>query len=350
MISRQRHVAIAGTLAREVSVTIDWRLGLPVVRCPRAVLREPRLADAAALSRHFSSASVCRFISTPPSSPEDFERFISRVQHERRSGRHVCYVIVPDGLDESVGLIQIREADGGFGTAEWGFALSEAHWGTGLFMACAPRALDFAFRVMNVHRIEARTSTSNGRANGALKKLGGVPEGILRRSFANDTIRSDQVLWSFIANDWLATHPESLSDLGGQVVQAPESAPAGPHRDQPSWRRGLPTLQGPGLFLRELVLSDAPLLTALFADSDVRRYIPPPPVTVEDFERFIEWTGSSGATARSCVLAWCRRTRPTPLACCSCTNWNRRSARPSGDLSWAGRGGGDGCSRGLPAP
>ena len=48
----------------------------------------------------------------------------------------------------------------------------------------------------------ARASVANGRGNGALRKLGAVQEGILRRSFLRDGRYHDQVLWSVLAEDW----------------------------------------------------------------------------------------------------------------------------------------------------
>jgi [ribosomal protein S5]-alanine N-acetyltransferase len=276
---------------REI-VSFDWRMGLPVLRGPAATLREPRLADAGALFARLTSSQVARFISTPPSSVVGFERFITWVQNERRSGRHVCYAIVPNDADEAVGLIQVREIEAGFGTAEWGFALSEDHWGTGLFMSTAVQVLDFAFQVMKIHRMEARASVSNGRGNGVLQKLGAVPEGILRQAFSNDALRTDQILWAIISNDWLDARPDPF-DFGEPCVQEPEAAPARAHlRALPSWRQALPVLQGDGVTLRELEHGDAETLAALFADPDVGRYIPPPPATRGDFERFIGWAQS----------------------------------------------------------
>ena len=44
---------------------------------------------------------------------------------------------------------------------------------------------------------------ANGRGNGALRKLGAVQEGVLRRSFLRHGHYHDQVLWSILANgDW----------------------------------------------------------------------------------------------------------------------------------------------------
>ena len=56
------------------------------------------------------------------------------------------------------------------------------------------------------------------------------------------------------------------------------------------WQRGLPTLRGGQVVLRELRSSDAASLFALLTTEEVSRFISPPPSTVEGFERFIGWT------------------------------------------------------------
>jgi ribosomal-protein-serine acetyltransferase len=43
---------------------------------------------------------------------------------------------------------------------------------------------------------------ANGRGNGALRKVGAVQEGVLRRSFLRNGEYHDQVLWSILAEDW----------------------------------------------------------------------------------------------------------------------------------------------------
>ena len=55
------------------------------------------------------------------------------------------------------------------------------------------------------------------------------------------------------------------------------------------WRNALPVLQGQGVTLRELHLSDAASLLALLTTEEVTRFISPPPKTIEGFERFIQW-------------------------------------------------------------
>jgi [ribosomal protein S5]-alanine N-acetyltransferase len=55
------------------------------------------------------------------------------------------------------------------------------------------------------------------------------------------------------------------------------------------WQRGLPQLTGTRVTLRELRSGDAVSLLTAAASDEVRRYISPPPATVEGFEQFITW-------------------------------------------------------------
>ena len=109
---------------------------------------------------------------------------------------------MPEGSDSTIGLFQVRSLEPGFGTAEWGFALGATFWGSGLFEAGARLVLDFAFETIGVHRMEAHAAVQNTRGNGALRKLGAVQEGILRRSLLRNGTYLDQLLWSILDEDW----------------------------------------------------------------------------------------------------------------------------------------------------
>jgi ribosomal-protein-alanine N-acetyltransferase len=165
-------------------------------------LRELRLSDAAVLFAHLSSDSVARFISPPPASVEAFERFILWTDRQREAGAYVSFAITLPHDDQPIGLFQIRELERGFSTAEWGFALAPEFWGTGVFQEGAELLLDYAFDTLGVHRLEARASVSNGRGNGALRKLCAVQEGHLRGSFLRNGTYQDQVLWTLLDEDW----------------------------------------------------------------------------------------------------------------------------------------------------
>jgi [ribosomal protein S5]-alanine N-acetyltransferase len=185
-------------------VTTDWKTGLPVLTGSRVTLRELRASDAPSLFAMLTTEEVSRFISPPPTTVEGFERFIMWANRERAAGNYACFAVVPHGMDTAVGLFQVRQLEPGWGTAEWGFALGSAFWGTGVFSEGSSLVLEFVFETIGVHRLEARAAVQNGRGNRALSKIGAVQEGVLRRSFLRNGQYMDQVLWAILAEDWRA--------------------------------------------------------------------------------------------------------------------------------------------------
>lgn len=180
----------------------DWRTSLPVLHARSVTLRELRLSDAPSLCALLSADEVARFISPPPTTVEGFERFIVWAHRERAAGGYVCFAVVPSGLQHAIGVFQVRQLGGSFLVSEWGFALGSAFWGTGVFTQAAKEVLAFAFGTLGAHRMEARSSVTNGRGNGALGKLGATREAVLRRSFLRNGVYHDQVLWSIVADEW----------------------------------------------------------------------------------------------------------------------------------------------------
>jgi RimJ/RimL family protein N-acetyltransferase len=194
--------AVIEAASGAVVTTTDWRNGLPTLHGTKLTLRDLRLSDAPSLLAMLATEEVARFISPPPTTIEGFERFIAWTHRERAAGNYICFAVVPEGTDTAVGLFQVRQLEPGFGTAEWGFALGSPYWGSGIFLEGAKLVVNFAFEVIGVHRLEARAAVQNGRGNGALRKLGAVQEGVLRKSFLRNGEYLDQVLWTIMDEDW----------------------------------------------------------------------------------------------------------------------------------------------------
>ena len=203
--------AVAESAVQEAT---NWRHGLPTLCGALATLREFRPGDAPSLLACMATEEVSRFISPPPATVEGFERFIAWAHRERAAGRYVCFAVVPRGCESAVGLFQLRSLEPDFGMAEWGFALAVEDWGTGIFTEGAELVVDFAFDVVGAHRLEARAALKNGRGNGAIRKMGAVQEGILRRSFLKNGEYLDQALWTILREEWV----EAKAVWGSRVI------------------------------------------------------------------------------------------------------------------------------------
>jgi RimJ/RimL family protein N-acetyltransferase len=195
--------AAASAVPGVVPARDSWRAGLPVLTGALSSLRELAPEDAPNLLPLLSAPEVARFISPPPHSLEQFTWFIETSRAERAAGRYAGYALVPHGQHAAVGVVQLRQTERGFATAEWGFAMGSRWWGSGLFMDASRLLLEFAFDTVGVHRLEARAAAANARCQAAMQKVGAVREGVLRKSLtAADGTRLDQVLWSLLAEDW----------------------------------------------------------------------------------------------------------------------------------------------------
>ena len=168
--------------------------------------------DAGSLVSVLGSSAVEEYISPGPATLDEARGFIDWTHRARQAGRYLCFGIVPNGLAEPVGLFQIWPLEPTFRTAEWGFALGQPFWGTGLFVESARLVADFAFETLGAARIEGHSAVENARGNAALRKLCAEPEGLLRRCFeCTGGVVRDHLLWALLDDDWRRARP-ALTD------------------------------------------------------------------------------------------------------------------------------------------
>jgi RimJ/RimL family protein N-acetyltransferase len=182
--------------------TADWRRELPVLTSRMVTLREPTPSDLGSLFDLLSLSDATRFGIDDPVTEVSVLEFIERATRSRAAGLGFAFTITPGVSRAVAGLVQVRQLDLAFEAAEWEGTLAPSARGTGAFLEAARLVGSFAFATVGVHRLEARVLLQNGRANGALRKLGAVQEGVLRRSIRRGGNYLDQVLWSVLKEDW----------------------------------------------------------------------------------------------------------------------------------------------------
>jgi RimJ/RimL family protein N-acetyltransferase len=188
-----------------------WRSELPALTGRVVMLREPVTQDLGPLFDLLSLGDATRFGLDEPVSEVGVQEMIERFARERAGGLAFTYVITLANARTIVGLVQVRQLDPSFEAAEWECTIAPSSRGSGIFLETARLVGSFAFGTIGTHRLEARVLLQDGRANGALRKLGAVQEGILRRSVRRAGEYFDQVLWSLLKEDfgdhWVSTAP-----------------------------------------------------------------------------------------------------------------------------------------------
>jgi RimJ/RimL family protein N-acetyltransferase len=180
----------------------EWRQQPPQLTAKLVTLREPTSSDLRPLIDLLSLVDASRFGLEEPVSEIAVQQMLDRMARERSAGLAFTYVVTIPSTRALVGLVQTRQIDLSWESAEWECTIAPSWRGTGVFLETARLVGSFAFGTVGVHRLEARVLLQNGRANGALRKLGAVQEGILRESMRRGNDYLDQVLWSVLKEDW----------------------------------------------------------------------------------------------------------------------------------------------------
>jgi len=193
-----------------VGVT-TWRTELPSLTGRVVSLREPVTQDLGPLVDLLSLGDATRFGMDEAASAVGVQELIERIVRERVNGLAFTYIITLATARTIVGLVQVRQLDPSFEAAEWECTIAPSSRSSGIFLEAARLVGSFAFGTIGTRRLEARVLLQNGRANGALRKLGAVQEGVLRRSVRRAGEYYDQVLWSVLKEDfgdhWVSTAP-----------------------------------------------------------------------------------------------------------------------------------------------
>lgn len=182
--------------------TPDWRHELPALVARVVTLRELAAPDLGPLVDLLSVADAARFGADEPNVDVAAHQLIDRAPRDRVNGLAFTYAITIGATRAFVGLVQVRQLDPAFEAAECDCTIAPSARGTGIFLESARLVGSFAFGVVGAHRLESRVLLQNGRSNGAMRKLGAVQEGVLRRSARRGGEYVDQVLWSVLKDDW----------------------------------------------------------------------------------------------------------------------------------------------------
>ena len=185
-----------------VLASSNWRVHLPTLTARLVTLREPATSDLRPLMDLLLLADASRFGSDEPVSEVSVQQLLDRIARDREAGVAFTFLVTISSSRAIAGLVQARQIDLSWESAEWECTLAPSWRGTGAFLETARLVGSFAFGTVGVHRLEARVLLQNGRANGALRKLGAVQEGVLRESVRRGAAYLDQVLWSVLKEDW----------------------------------------------------------------------------------------------------------------------------------------------------
>jgi ribosomal-protein-alanine N-acetyltransferase len=192
----------------DIAATLASIPAFPQLRGRRLNLRGPRADDAEAVFALFSDPEVMRYWSRPPmTGRSEAEGLIAEIGEGFAQRTLLNWVVTARADDAVIGTCTLFRFDPRHRRAELGYALRSDHWGRGYAAEAVSLALDWAFRTLGLHRIEADIDPRNDGSRRLLQRLGFASEGLLReRYFVGDAV-SDTELFGLLAADWRQRSP-----------------------------------------------------------------------------------------------------------------------------------------------
>jgi N-acetyltransferase len=132
------------------------------------------------------------------------ERYVAQALAEQRAGVAVPFATVVRASGQVIGSTRFHSAAPEHRRVEIGWTwLGRAWQRTGANTEAKYLMLRHAFERWGCLRVEFKTSTLNQRSRAALRRIGAVEEGVLRRHMINEdgTVR-DSVYFSILFEEW----------------------------------------------------------------------------------------------------------------------------------------------------
>jgi [ribosomal protein S5]-alanine N-acetyltransferase len=129
------------------------------------------------------------------------DRMMLRVE-ARTSAQFAIELNRTDGASRVIGDALLFNFDLENEHAEVGYVLGREYWGRGYVVEALQPLIDFAFRSVGLHRLEATIDPRNEGSAKVLQRLGFVLEGLQRERWLDPDGRSNAALYGLLQSEW----------------------------------------------------------------------------------------------------------------------------------------------------
>jgi ribosomal-protein-alanine N-acetyltransferase len=147
---------------------------------PRLVLKNISIEDTDFILNEFSNPDVTKYLfdADPFQTPDEAREMIDWYNNDFLD--HNRWVIFNKETGLHLGTCGFHNWNIRDNRADIGYDLLPEYWGKGYMSEALPKAIEFAFDTMNLHRICAITYTENTSSMKLLARMGFQKEGLLR--------------------------------------------------------------------------------------------------------------------------------------------------------------------------
>jgi len=188
---------------------MDWER-LPTIDTNRLTLRSITADDVDDFFTVYSNPEVMRYWSTLPLlNREAAAKQISEIDEGFKRHELLKWGIALRDGDRLIGSVTLFHPDFTHRRAEIGYAIGRAYWGKGYMNETLTAVINYAFDVLEFHRLEADVDPRNAASIRALERLGFQREGYLRERWQVGGEIQDALLYGLLRPDWKTAQSET---------------------------------------------------------------------------------------------------------------------------------------------
>jgi len=174
----------------------------PELESGRLKYRQVTSKDAEILFVIRSNKEVMKFMDVEPMrSIAESENLIKSISESYKSGSGLNWGIVEKSTNTFIGYLGFWRIDSRHSRGEIGYALHPDYWNKGYMKETADTLIEFGFRKLHLHSIEANVNPENLPSMRLLEKIGFRKEAYFRENFLFRNEFKDSVIYSLLEKD-----------------------------------------------------------------------------------------------------------------------------------------------------
>ena len=164
--------------------------------------RQIATEDSESLFRIRTNERVMKYMGREKmKSSSDSEKLIKSIGESFQSGTGITWGIIEKSTDLLIGYFGFWRIDTKHCRGEIGYALHPDYWGKGYMQETATILIEFGFKKLHLHSIEANVNPDNLLSIKLLEKIGFKKEAYFRENFMFNNEFKDSVVYSLLEKD-----------------------------------------------------------------------------------------------------------------------------------------------------
>jgi len=174
----------------------------PEITTDRLLLRAVSKSDVKEIFFLRSDKRVMKYIDkTPAETLDDADEFITKITELEKNNEVVTWAIVLKGDSKLIGTICYWNIQKEHYRAEIGYVLHPDYWGKGIMQEAFSEVVNYGFKVMKLHLIEANVNPANEASIKLLEKNNFIREAYYEENYYYNGKFLDTAIYSLLTTE-----------------------------------------------------------------------------------------------------------------------------------------------------